>query len=182
MGRTRKTEGIILKRSNFGEADRILTVYTKHYGKIKILAKGVRKISSRRGGIIEIFNHVILFLYQGKNFDLLTEAEVKNTYQSWRKNLKKVGLAYYFCEIVDKLTPEEQPHQRVFESLKDSLNKIETDYGLDLVRDFEEFLLKELGFGVPQAYRAREKSLRDYIEQVTEKKINAPKLLVNLRR
>ena len=61
MRRTYKTEGIILKRINFGEADRILTSYTKHFGKISLLAKGVRKITSRKGGNIELFNQTVLF-------------------------------------------------------------------------------------------------------------------------
>ncbi|MCJ7793073.1 MAG: DNA repair protein RecO, partial [Candidatus Marinimicrobia bacterium] len=94
MDRTRKTEGIILKRSNYGEADRILTIYTKHYGKIKAMAKGVRRITSRKGGNVELFNQATLFLYKGRNLDLLTEVQVTKTFKEWRRNLKKVATAY----------------------------------------------------------------------------------------
>jgi len=62
-----KAEGIVIKRKNFGEADRILTVFTKKYGKIKVLAKGVRRITSRRGPNVELFNQVELVLHQGRN-------------------------------------------------------------------------------------------------------------------
>ncbi len=176
MGRTIKTEGIILKRINYGEADRILTIYTKHYGKIKALAKGVRKITSRRGGNVELFNQATLFFHKGKNLDLLTEAQVTNAFKSWRKDLKKVATAYYFAELVDKLTPEEQPNQAVFNLLSRYLEKIGTASLPELTRSFEEALLKELGFGVPKELRDKPGSLRDYIETITEKKLNSQEI------
>ncbi|MBU3957142.1 DNA repair protein RecO, partial [Patescibacteria group bacterium] len=171
MDRTYKTEGIILKRINYGEADRILTIYTKHYGKIRALAKGVRRITSRRGGNVELFNQAVLFLNKGKNLDLLTEAQVVNSFKSWRRDLKKVTVAYYFCELVDKLTPEEQPNQAVFQLLSRYLGKIGTAILPELTRSFEEALLRELGFGVPEELRRSSNSLRDYIESITEKKL-----------
>lgn len=173
MRRSFKTEGIILKRINFGEADKILTIYTKHYGKIKALAKGVRKITSRKGGNVELFNQVIIFLAKGKNLDILTEAQVLNSFKEWRKNLRKVGTAYYFCELVDKLTPEGQPHQAVFRLLQDFLSRISQEKRLGLARAFEEKLLEELGFGVPPELKKAKGSLRAYIEEITERKINS---------
>jgi DNA repair protein RecO (recombination protein O) len=68
-------EGIVLKRRNVGEADRILTVFTKKYGKIRVIAKGVRRITSRRAGHIEVFTRVILTLHSYKNMDIVTEAQ-----------------------------------------------------------------------------------------------------------
>lgn len=181
MGWTYKTEGIILKRTNFGEADRILTIYTKHYGKIKALAKGVRKIASRKGGNVETFNHVSLLLVQGKNFDIVTEAEVVESFKSWRRDLKKVGLAFYFSELVDKLTPEGQANRVVFELLREYLVKIGREGEFELIRSFEEKLLEELGFGVPEALKKSPGSLKSYIESIAEKKIHSPKILRQLR-
>src|SRR3989344_7607887 len=105
-----KAEGIVIRRKSFGEADRILTVFTKKHGKIKVLAKGVRRITSRRGPNVELFNQVELIIHQGKSFDILTEAQVLNTFQSIRKNLDLVGLAFHICEVVDGLCPEDQSH------------------------------------------------------------------------
>lgn len=180
MGRTFKTEGIILKRTNFGEADRILTIYTKHYGKIRAIAKGVRKIASRKGGNVEAFNHVSLFLAQGKNLDIVSEVVVVNSFKSWRKNLKKVGLAYYFCELVDKLTPDGQANRMVFELLGEYLGKIGRENDPEVVRSFEEQLLDELGFGVPEALKKRPGSLKAYIETIIEKKVKSPRILRRL--
>ncbi|MBI2622470.1 DNA repair protein RecO, partial [Candidatus Microgenomates bacterium] len=72
--RSYRAEGIILKRTNFGEADRFLTVFSKRHGKIKILAKGVRRITSRRGPNIELFNLATLYIHKGRHLDILTEA------------------------------------------------------------------------------------------------------------
>jgi len=175
-----KTEGIILKRTNYGEADRILTIYTKNHGKIRALAKGVRKLQSRKAGSLELFNHAILFLIKGKNLDLVTEAQSLNLFKSWRKNLIKVGIAYYLCELVDKLTPDNQPHEAVFELLKETLKKIGQKENKILVREFEENLLHELGFGVPQILKQTQGSLKSYIESIIEKKLNSPKILKQL--
>lgn len=167
------TEGIILKRINFGEADKLLTIYTKHYGKIRAIAKGVRRIISRKAGHVEIFNLARLFLSQGRNIDILTEAQTINSFKSWRNDLKKVAMAYYFCELVDKLTPDSQPHYQVFELLKNYLGKIGSAKLPSLSRSFEENLLRELGFGVPEELKRGSEGLRGYIESIIEKKINS---------
>lgn len=180
MSRTFKTEGIILKRINYGEADRILTIYTKHYGKVRAIAKGVRKMTSRKGGNVEAFNHATLFFVRGKNLDILTEVEVINSFKDWRKDLRKVGLAYYFCELVDKLTPDGQTNRPVFELLRGVLAKIGKENTSELVRNFEEKLLEELGFGVPEVLKNASGSLKSYIETVTERKITSPKILRKL--
>jgi DNA repair protein RecO (recombination protein O) len=176
MGKTFKTEGIILKRSNFGEADRILTIYTKHYGKIRAIAKGVRRVTSRKGGNVELFNQATLFLYKGRNFDLLNEAQVTKTFKNWRKDLKKVAVAYYFAELVDKLTPDEQANPEVFQILSRYLEKIATASLPELSRSFEEALLRELGFGVPDHLKKQPGSLKNYIESIIEKKLNSQEI------
>ncbi len=175
-----KTEGIILKRMNYGEADRILTIYTSHHGKIRAMAKGVRKLQSRKAGSLELFNHATLFLVKGKNLDLVTEAQVINLFKSLRKNLIKVGIAYYLCELVDKLTPDNQPHEAVFELLKETFKKIGLKENKILVREFEEKLLNELGFGVPEVLRQTQGSLKAYVESIIEKELNSPKILKQL--
>lgn len=178
--RTYKTEGIILKRNNYGEADKILTIFTKQYGKIRVMAKGVRKLSSRKAGSLELFNHAVIFLVKGKNLDLVTEAQNVNLFKNWRQNLVGVGLAYYFCELVDKLTPDNQSHPAVFEFLKEVLSKIGQKENRALVREFEEKLLHELGFGVPEIFEKTQGSLKTYIESIIEKHLNSPKILKQL--
>lgn len=180
--KTYKTEGIVLKRINFGETDRILTIYTKHYGKIRTIAKGVRRITSRKAPHLELFNHTVFFLIRGKNLDLVSEARIARSFPSWRKNLIKVGVAYYFCELIDKLTPDGQANQEVFDLLKTFLEKINSHSLKSLVREFEEKLLEELGFGIPREVKEQSGSLRAYIETITEKEISSPRILRALSR
>lgn len=173
--RSYKTEGIILKRSNFGEADRIITVFTKRHGKIRVLAKGVRRITSRRGPNIELFNLVTLFIHKGRNFDILTETQVQNTFPRIRKSLELIGLAYYVCELVDGLCAEHQPHLKIFDILVNTIQELETG----LIRSFEINLLSELGF-LPKDSSFNKLDTVSYIERLLERRLKTKNFLSKL--
>lgn len=172
-----KAEAVIIKKQNLGEADKILTIFSCERGKLRVLAKGVRKITSRRAGNLEVFNHVILVLTKGKNLDIVKEVSLINSFQKWRRNLRRVGLAYYFCELVDRLTGENQEHREVFSLLIKSLENLQKK---DLSRqtlEFERQILTLLGFGLPVSLKAQNTSLKSYIEDLIEKKIASPKII-----
>lgn len=170
--RAYKTEGIVIKRSNFSEADRILTIFTKRHGKIKVLAKGVRRITSRRGPNIELFNQVELFIHKGRTFDILTEANVLNTFSRIRKKLDLIGLAFYVCEIVDGLCPEHQAHPRVYDHLVDVLNELNQG----LVHRFEKNLLVELGY-LPRVHLPTRIDTTSFIENILEKRLKTKRII-----
>lgn len=147
--RNYSTEGIIVSRKNFGEADRLLTVFSKHYGKLRIVAKGVRRTTSRKRGAVEIFNYCKFLLASGKNLDILADVEVKNNYEDWRGDLVRVSVAYHLCEVVDRLTVEHQEHKEVLYSLQECLESLGAlDYWqlYPLVQNFKLEVLEELGF------------------------------------
>ena len=80
-----KVEGIIIKRRDQGEADRIITLFSRSKGKISLKAKGVRQSNSRRAGSLELFNRVKAGVARGhSDLDILTEVEVLDAYSSWR--------------------------------------------------------------------------------------------------
>jgi len=168
--RSYRVEGIVIRRKNFGEADRILTLFTKNYGKIKILAKGVRRITSRRGPNIELFNQVEISVHQGKTFDLLTEAQVLNTFSHLRKNLDLVGLAFHVCEIVDGLCPEHQSHSKIYDLMLNVLNQLDSG----LVHSFEKNLLTELGY-LPREHKDLDTTL--FIEKILERKLKTRRII-----
>ena len=172
--RSYKTEGIILKRTNFGEADRMLTVFTREQGKIKIIAKGVRRITSRRSPNIELFNHVTLFVHKGRNVDLLTEAQTIETFENIRKKLELVSLGYYVCELVDGLCAEHQQHINVYNLLVSTLREL--DHGI--IQKFETTLLSELGFLTINP--AVNMNTTSYIEQILERRLKTKNLLSKL--
>lgn len=141
-----KTEGIILKRRNFGEADRILTVFSLHKGKISVLAKGVRRIVSRRAGNVELLNRVRIYLHLGKRMPILTEAESLDTYQKLKEDLTLSAYAFHIIELVDKLTAEDQENPNLYQGLVEVLQRLSINPRQILVRAFETKILSVLGF------------------------------------
>lgn len=176
--RTYATEGIILGRRNFGEADRILTIFSKHYGKIRAVAKGVRRLTSRKRGSLELFNHVRLFLAKGHNLDIITEAESKNIFSSWRKDLTRVGVAYHLAEIVARLTPEHQEHKEVFDLLVESyahLGKLDYWALYPFIQSFKVHALEELGY--LERNKPTPRNLDLYIEDIINGKLRTKRFL-----
>src|SRR5919198_573684 len=88
------TEAIILRRVDFGEADRILTIMTPEMGKLRVIAKGARKITSRKAGHVELFTRVRLLLARGRNFDIVSQAETIEPYRPVRDDLLAEGLGW----------------------------------------------------------------------------------------
>mgnify|MGYP003393365231 CR=1 FL=1 len=141
-----KVEGVILKRRNLGEADRILTVFSLQRGKISVLAKGVRRITSRRSGNVELLNRSLMYLHQAKTFLILTEASSLDTFQKIKSDLTLSTYAYHIIELVDKLTAENQESRILYEYLVEVLKRLERKPRQILIRAFEAKILVNLGF------------------------------------
>ena len=170
--RTYKTEGIILRRINFGEADRLITIFSKHYGKQKVLGKGVRKIKSRRAPHLELFNQSVIFLHRGKNFDIITEAQTVNSFSDLRDDLSKIQAAYRICELVNELCPEHQENRPVYEFMLQTLTGISLNSN-DLnqwINSFSLNLLWNLGF-LPNGKNLSFPQIDPFIENIIEKKL-----------
>ncbi len=147
IGMYLRTEGVILAHKNFGEADRLLTIYTKDHGKITAIAKGVRRPRSKKAGHLELGNWCKIFVAKGKNIDLLTEVEVKRAFGIADFGEKKANKIYHLLEIVDILTPANQKNLRVFSLLVSFLKKASYSEDFNLVSSaFKIKLLATLGF------------------------------------
>jgi DNA repair protein RecO (recombination protein O) len=141
------SEGIVLARRNFSEADRILIVYTKHFGKMALLAKGVRKPKSRKRGHIEIFSRVMFSSSRGKSLDLMTEVEVIDSHNDIRHDLRKVALAYYFMEVIGKISQEHEQNEGVYELILEYFDRLRSEKNLKKLRlEFISKLLVIVGF------------------------------------
>lgn len=170
-----KTEAIVLKRTNWGEADRLVTVFSRERGKLTLVAKGIRRLTSRKKGHLELFNQVQLQIAKGKSLDLITEAETLNNFSRLRRNLNRVRIAYLFLELVDKLTAENQEHQEVYALLGETLSQLNGHSASNnLIADFEAGLLTRLGFGLPDCHDRV--SLESHILTIIEKPLNSKKL------
>lgn len=139
------TEGLIIKRSNFGEADRVLTALTDRYGKVTIIARGVRKITSRRAGNIELLNRVKLHLFRGRGLTL-TEAEAIETFQTLKSNLTLSTVAFHVIEVVDRLVPVNQKNASLYNLVVGVLQVLEKNPRQIFIRAFEVKILSLLGF------------------------------------
>lgn len=159
-----KTEGIILKRKDFGEADRILTVFTINKGKLSVLARGVRKITSRRAGNVELLNRVQVFLHPGKNFYILTEAESLDTFPQLKEDLTLSTYSFHLLELVDKLTAENQENRILYEQLLEVLNRLSKNPRQIFVRAFEVKILSILGFWSLENIKDVNSKIRDYLK------------------
>lgn len=163
-------EGIILKRSNFGEADRMLTVLTKNLGKISVIARGVRKITSRRAGNVELLNLVKIGLFKGKGYTL-TEAQSIKTFPRIKSNLAVSTSAFHILELVNKLLPENDPNPRAYDLIKEILDEFEGNPRQIILRGFEIKLLKVTGFWATGKINADEKMLA-LIKKLEETQVN----------
>ncbi len=175
-------EGIVIKRFNFGEAHKLVTLFTKDQGKITLLAKGLRKPSSKRAGTLELFNHIKASAARGRGeLDTLTEAQLVNSFSSWRKHLGRITLAYQLCEVIDKLTPDRQPHPEIFEILKGSLLEIgnlKIDWKLK-IENWKVEILRELGYWSKE--QEFQSDIDKYIEELINRPLHSAKLLQKLK-
>lgn len=173
---------IVLKRRNVGEADRIITIFSKQYGKMRVIAKGIRRIHSRRAAHLEVFSHTSLVLYHGKTWDSVTEATPLQSFSFLRAYLPLVSHAYYLCELVDALLPERQEHGDVYTLLLEALTALNDIVECDPVALSEQFALELLRI---LGYLARDRTLpsgqiEPYIERIIEKHLRTPKILSQL--
>src|SRR5918996_6619950 len=122
MAGSLKTEGIVLRTLRFGEADRILHVYTPHRGRISAIAKGVRRAKSRFGGRLEPFFRLNLVLYEGRSELLtVTSAETIAAYPRLREHAGALDGAARACEAVARVFDDGDPHAGVYHLLANEL-------------------------------------------------------------
>lgn len=176
--RSTKVEGIIINRRNSGESDRIITVFTKTQGKLKVKAKGVRKISSRRGAHVELLNRSVLNLYTslGK-MPILTEAITLKSFSFKKNELKKISAAFHVCELIDGLCPEHQANQKAYTMLSEVLDSLEKTEDLDnLITNFERNLLINLGF-ISHTSNLTSDNSQFLIEEILERRLRSKKII-----
>ncbi|MEK7536214.1 MAG: DNA repair protein RecO [Patescibacteria group bacterium] len=169
--RTYSSEGIILSRKNYSEVDRILVVLSKHFGKVSLLAKGIRKIKSKKRGHLEIFSKVKFSAAKSHGLDIITEVETIKDYSKVRSNLNKISLAYYFCEVVNKITHEDGHPSNVYGLLSTALEQLGHETELKKLRlKFIYDLLTNMGYW-PVAKKLVEADI--VLDDVIERKINS---------
>jgi len=166
--------GFVIKRTNFSEADRYISIFTRNNGKQELVAKGVRRIASRRSPHLELLNQIKFNAVKTRKNFILTDVEVVKTSSLAKEKEEHIGAIFLICELIDKLCPVEQKHEDVFMLIKSTLLRLEKEENVQVViYDFEKQLLILLGFWDPEKKFSSSQELENYIEMVTERKLKS---------
>ena len=154
MERSLKVEAIVLRHSDWGEADRLLWLYSREQGKLTAIAKGVRKLHSRKAGHLEPFMRVSLLLARGHDLWIVTQAEAVEAYLPLRESLVRTGQAAYVIELLDRFTYEEGANRQLYQLLADTLQRLaqEPDAAIFTVLHYYEMRLLDLVGYRPQLF------------------------------
>src|SRR5512140_3721553 len=102
-----RVSAVVLRHKDWGEADQLLTLYTREQGKLRVVAKGARKITSRKAGHLQPFTYVNLQLARGRDLMIVTQAETVNAFLGIGADLMKTGYASYVIELLDRFVYED---------------------------------------------------------------------------
>lgn len=138
-----KAEALVLRARDCGDGDKLLTLFSREYGKIKVIAHGVSKPSSRKRGSVQPFTLTKFLLYRGRDLDSVSQCEGKEMFLSLRESLEKISYASYLAELVDALTPDGEPNEPLFLLLLTTLRLMAGEDPEILTRAFE---IKAAGF------------------------------------
>jgi len=147
-----RTEAIVLRHSDFGEADRLLTVVTPYLGKLRLLAKGVRKPSSRKAGHLDLFTRSELLVARGRNLDIVTQAQMIEPYLALRQDLWRMSHAYYVAELLDVFSEEQAENEALYRLFSQALGWICQSSNLPQVVRFYELRALDLAGYRPQLF------------------------------
>lgn len=145
--RTLRVEAVVLRHNDWGEADRLLSLFTREHGKLRAVAKGVRRLRSRKAGHLEPFTRVTLMLARGRDLWIVTQADTVDAYLPLREDLESIGQASYVIELLDRFTYEEGANRLLYQLLTETLARLAQPQEAFLaVRYYEIRLLDLLGF------------------------------------
>jgi DNA repair protein RecO (recombination protein O) len=140
------TDAIVLSRFDYGEADRIMTLFTPAHGKLKAIAKGVRRPTSRIGGALEPMAELKVALARGRTFDVVTQVEVTHAWLRLRDTLESAATAWYLAELADRSIEERHETEGLYALLRRAYELL--DAGMEsgrVARWYEMHLADELG-------------------------------------
>lgn len=192
-----KTQSIIIKKTDLAQADRLLTIYTKDFGKIKVLARAVKKSQAKLKGHLELFIHSHLMLAPGRNLDIITSAETIENFPSLRCNLPSLATAYYFTELIDKLIVAPEQDEKIWRLLLSTFQNTELSCGrlslphlvdvgglashmTQITSNFENKLLEFLGYDLTD--QPDKQNPISFIQSIIGERINSKNFLEKIKK
>lgn len=142
-----RVEAVVLRHRNLGEADRLVTLFSKEHGKLRVSARGVRKTKSRLGGHVEPLTHGSMLLVRGRTLDIVTQAQAEETFPRIRSDLLVTTQGLHMAELIDHFAQEHESQPALFSLLLDALHRLEGGApGESLLRAFEVGVLELAGY------------------------------------
>ncbi len=174
--RTSTLQALVLKRSNVGEANRLVTILTAERGKLTCVAKGVRKLSSSQRAFLEPGNHVSLLLVETKSLPLLTQTRLINDFSATKKSLTSIKKLQEVLEIVDRLFPEDVEEQELFESILSIVEELEKKTSsFQFIQQKLSFVVTQLGY--QDMNETKYTSILDYVSSIAERPLRSYEFL-----
>jgi len=144
-----KTEGIVLKSFDFRETSRIATFFTRDFGKVKGVLKGIRKDPRKFASSVDKFslNDIIYYQYRNSDIHLVSHCDMKDFYSGLRLDLERMTAASYACEFIDTLMPAEEQNTAIYELTQEFLKSLQTTPDVTkLIQTFQIKILALSGF------------------------------------
>lgn len=142
-----KINGIIMKSKDYGETHRIVTIFSKKFGKITALARGAKKPKSRMAAVTQPFIFAQFFIYVNKGLSTIQQGEIINSNRSIREDIIKTAYTAYIMELTDKILEDRQGEPYIFEQLQHTMDYIAENEACEIpVIMYEMKLYKKGGF------------------------------------
>ncbi|PLR76993.1 DNA repair protein RecO [Bacillus sp. V3-13] len=138
-----KCEGIVIKATDYGETNKIVTLYTREWGKVGVMARGAKKTNSRLSAITQLFTYGYFLIQKGSGLGNLQQGELVSSMRSIREDIFLTAYASYIVDLTDKSTDEKKPNPYLFELLYQTLQYMNEGYDLEILTNIYE--MKMLG-------------------------------------
>lgn len=145
---TEKTDALVIRQADFSESSRVLTLFTRDFGKLSCLAKGAKRLKSAFEGSLDILAECrIVFIQKGRSgLDLLTESQLLHRFRPTAQSLTHLYGGYYVAELLNSLTEEGDPHPELYQAAVETLRFLESPEPPDcVIFQFELITLREIG-------------------------------------
>jgi len=150
--RSYQTQALIIGQFKLGEVDKIVTIYTPEFGKLKAIAKGAYRPGSKLGGNVELLTHSLMMLARGRNLDIVTQSQTIDAFTDLKGDLWRMACGLYVLELVDSFTVENDEDRPLFDLLLDALRWLsQSDHSEIVLRYFELQVLNYVGYR-PELY------------------------------
>lgn len=121
-----RVEGIVIRSQDYGEGNKIITIYSKETGKVGVMARGAKKLKSRHSAIAQLFTYAEFVFFRTSGLGTLNHGETINSHHGLREDLNKAAAAAYLVEFLDRLTADYEPNLFLFEQLKAALAALDS--------------------------------------------------------